>query len=272
MSLRLQHKTPFHASEPQWWHGAQVAGRVGAGPQTSSHAMDRLWLNEPCGTCLRFLQVQSCCRAPLVSPTGKQSGGNVSYVPSTVVPRTHCVSREQGSSRCHISFGEQLQCRPLTDRSGFKSWLHCLLKLWFWTTYLTSLCLNFPMYNRDARVSTSRALWRFWWSDYKALCLVHSNVVSHHCCNYLPATRWLKTIAMYHLTACTSQKSRHSEAPWVLAWGSHKAKTKVLAAMISYLEALGQNSLPGPYRGLEEFRSLCDCRSEVSISWSPPCS
>ena len=174
--------------------------------------------------------------------------------------------------KCHISFGEQLQCRPLTDRSGFKSWLPCLLKLWFWTTYLTSLSLNFPIYNRDARVSTSRALWWFWWSDYKALCLVRRNVVSHHCCNYLPETRWLKTIAMYHLTACTSQKSRHSQAPWVLVWGSHKAKIKVLAAIISYLEALGQNSLPGPFRGLEEFRSLCDCRSEVSISWSPLCS
>lgn len=92
--------------------------------------------------------------------------------------------------------------------------------------HLTSLCLNFPIYNRDARVSTSRALWWFWWSDYKALCLGHSNVVSYHYCNYLPETRWLKTIAMYHLTACTSQKSRHSQAPWVLPEDLTKPKSK----------------------------------------------
>ena len=238
-------------------------------------AMDWLWLNEPYGLCSRFLQVQSCCRAPLVSQPGKQSAGNMSCVPRTMVPGTHCVSQDDRAVlsyswlKCHISFGEQLQYRPLTDRSGFKSWLWCLLKLLFWTTSLTSLCFNFPIYNRDVRVSTSRAPWSFWWSNYKALCLVHSNVVSYHCCNYLPETRWLKTIAMYHLTACTNHKSKHSQVPWVLSWGSHKAKIKVLAAMSSYLEALGQNSLPSPFRGLEEFRSLCDCRSEVSISWGP---
>lgn len=155
----------FGALMMTWRSGCQAGWEPG--PRRAP-AIDWLWLNEHCGLCSRFLQVQSCCRAPLASQPGKQSGGNMSYVPSTIAPGTHCASQDDGAAlcysrlKCHISFGEQLQYRPLTDRSGFRSWLCCSLKLLVWTTYLTSLCLNFPVYNRGARVSTSRAPWSFW--------------------------------------------------------------------------------------------------------------
>lgn len=261
-------KTPFHASEPWWWHGLRLPGRVRARPRRVL-AIDWLCLNEYSGRCA-VASYRCRAAAGLSLPLSQASRVGVirSYVPSTIAPGTHCASQDDGVPlcysrlKCHISFGEQLQYRPSRTDLGSDPWLCCSLKLLVWTTYLTSLCLNFPVYNRGARVSTLGPL------DHSGgLFLVHSNVVSYH---YLPETR---------VTENNSQVSSHS---------LHKSEVQAQVRLHGFSpedpvqsqnQSVGCNELylapgteftPRPIQRIEEFRSLCDCRPEVSTAAPSP--
>lgn len=179
----------------------RLPGRVGARPPTSPCA-DWLWLNEHCGLCSRLLQVQSCCRAPLPLSQASRVGVIWAMYPKHNRPGTHQLSQDDGqlsvtAGCCHICLVNSFSNSLHMDRSSSDP--SAMLFIETSEFEPNSLCLNFR-HNRGARVSTSRAL------DHSGgLFLVHSNVLYH----YLPETRWLKTIARYHLTVCTSQKSRH---------------------------------------------------------------